>query len=273
MRKIKRAYAILFIVAFLLGNCTPMNKQNQKPVKQADSFHVYLLMGQSNMAGRAPVEPGDEQTHPRVLMLDKNNMWTPAKDPLRFDKPIAGVGPGLSFGKRIAQADRKITIGLVPCAAGGSPIDAWKGGGYHDQTNSYPYDEAIKRARIAMQAGQLKGVIWHQGESDSKPGRAETYGQKLHELIEHVRKDLDSPELPFIVATLPDFFVAKAPLASQINGALQALPGQVPHTACISTADLTHIGDTTHFDTPSARELGRRYARAMQELQKNTSVK
>lgn len=169
-------------------------------------MHIYLLLGQSNMAGRGIVESEDQQTHPRVHMLDKNNEWKPARDPMHFDKLIAGVGPGLTFGKLMADADTNITFGLVPCAAGGSSIDAWKVGGYHDQTKSYPYDEALKRARIAMQVGQLKGIIWHQGESDSKPGQAETYAEKLKVLIASLRKELNAPDLPVVVATLPDFF-------------------------------------------------------------------
>lgn len=273
MRKIKLLHTVVFIYAFLVGGCISNKPPNQKSGKQSASFHVYILMGQSNMAGRGLVKPEDQQLHARVLMLDRHNEWKPARDPMHFDKPVAGVGPGLSFGKLMAEAENKITIGLVPCAAGGSSIDAWKVGGYHDQTKSYPYEEAVKRANIAMQKGQLKGIIWHQGESDSKPGQAELYAQKLKKLIGNIRKDLNSPDLPFVVASLPDFYVAKSPMAAQINQALQALPEQVQHTAYVSTADLTHKGDTTHFDAPSARELGKRYARSMQALQNIKSIR
>ncbi|QHT65920.1 sialate O-acetylesterase [Rhodocytophaga rosea] len=273
MRKCIRIYAFVAIYICMLNGCAPATQPGKISRKETGIFHVYLLLGQSNMAGRGVVEPEDQQVHPRIHMLDKNNEWKPASDPMHFDKPIAGVGPGLTFGKLMADTDSKITIGLVPCAAGGSSIDAWKVGGYHDQTKSYPYDEALKRARIAMQTGQLKGIIWHQGESDSEPGKADTYAQKLKELIANLRKELNAPDLPVVVATLPDFYANRIPEAAKVNQALQELPGQMPSTACISTADLTHKGDTIHFDSPSARELGRRYAKAMQTLQQNTAIK
>lgn len=266
-------YFVLMIVVLINGCSKSHNLPKQASEKQDSVFHIYLLMGQSNMAGRGTVEPEDQQTHSRVWMLDKNNTWQPAREPMHFDKPIAGVGPGFRFGKQMAEANQTVTICLVPSAAGGSSIDAWKTGGYHDQTNSYPYDEAMKRAKIASQKGEIKGVLWHQGESDSKPGQAATYSQKLQELIQNIRKELASPELPFIVATLPDFYVRKFPEASLVNQALQNLPNQVPNTACISTSDLSHKGDTTHFDSPSARKLGERYARAMQALQKKLRTK
>jgi len=87
-------------------------------------FCLYLLIGQSNMAGRGEVEPEDRVAHPRVLALDRENRWAPAVEPIHFDKPIAGVGPGRAFGVAMAERDPSVRIGLIPCAAGGSPIAA-----------------------------------------------------------------------------------------------------------------------------------------------------
>ena len=91
-------------------------------------MRLYLLIGQSNMAGRGRVVAEDKTPHPRVFVLDKADEWAPAVDPLHFDKPFAGVGPGLAFGKAMAEADPEARIGLVPCAAGGSPISVWRAG-------------------------------------------------------------------------------------------------------------------------------------------------
>ncbi len=104
-----------------------------------EKFHLYLLVGQSNMAGRGKVEAEDKNPVANLLMLDKLNNWVPAVDPLHFDKPSAGVGPGRTFGIAVAAAEPTITVGLIPCAAGGSPIDAWKPGAYHAQTKSHPW--------------------------------------------------------------------------------------------------------------------------------------
>lgn len=233
------------------------------------NFHLYVLAGQSNMAGRGIVEAVDKTPHPRVWMLNKDNQWVPATEPMHFDKPaVVGVGPGLTFGKQIADQDTSAFIGLIPTAVGGSAIDAWQPGGYHEQTKNYPYDEAIKRVQLAQQVGTLHGILWHQGESDSKPELAAVYEQKITQLIGRFRQVFSSPAVPVVVGTVGDFFVPKNPSATQINNILLSLPKQVSRVGCVDASGLTDGGDDTHFDAASARELGRRYAKAMQALEK-----
>src|SRR5690606_3114223 len=134
-------------------------------------------------------------------MLDKSNEWVLAKDPLHFDRPKAvGVGPGMGFAKEMIKGKNNLSIGLIPCALGGSPIKAWKSGG--EFTSVHPYDEAIKRAKIAMKRGVLKGILWHQGESDSNIEDSKVYLANLVALIGHIREDLGVPDLPFIAGQL-----------------------------------------------------------------------
>ena len=85
----------------------------------------------------------------------------------------------MTFGKTIADQNPSIRVGLIPAAAGGSPISVWQRGGYWEQTRSKPYDDAIARAKIAMRDGVLKGILWHQGESDSNETVASAYEQRL----------------------------------------------------------------------------------------------
>lgn len=79
------------------------------------NFDLYLLIGQSNMAGRGEITPDlKEEGNQRVYMLDRQNKWVPARHPLHFDKPIAGVGPGLGFGIAMAEANPLKKIGVDP---------------------------------------------------------------------------------------------------------------------------------------------------------------
>jgi hypothetical protein len=239
----------------------------QNPDFKGKKLHLYLLVGQSNMAGRGKVEEVDHTPHPRIWMLNKENQWVPAIAPMHFDKPdVVGVGPGLEFARMMAEVDTSVIIGLIPAAVGGSPIDSWKPEGYHDQTKSHPYDDALLRAKMAQQSGTLKGILWHQGESDSKPELVGSYTQKLVALIQRFRKELSARNVPVVVGTLGDFYVANNPEAQKINEQLRSLPKKVKRTACAEATGLTDKGDKTHFDTPSARELGRRYAVAMRNL-------
>jgi len=235
---------------------------------QDETFHLYLLIGQSNMAGRGEVESQDKELYPRVFTLDKAGEWAPAVEPIHFDKPsVAGVGPGLTFGKIMADHNPSVRIGLIPCAAGGSTITVWKSGGYWEQTKSKPYDDAIERTKAAMKHGVLKGILWHQGESDSNGDDAELYEDRLVALIDVLRTDLGTPDVPFVVATLGDYFIENHPEGKIVNEALRRIPQRVKHTACVDATGLEHKGDNVHFNSSAARELGRRYAEAMLRLQ------
>src|ERR1700722_12544886 len=95
----------------------------------AQEKQLFLLIGQSNMAGRGVVEEQDKEIIPGVFMLNKEMAWVPAIDPLHFDKPaVAGVGLGRTFAKTLQWASPGAPIGLIPAAFGGTSLDEWKPG-------------------------------------------------------------------------------------------------------------------------------------------------
>lgn len=233
-------------------------------------FHLFLLVGQSNMAGRGEVTSADRKPIDRVLMYTKAGEWKPATAPLHFDKPkIVGVGIGRSFAKKVLGDRRDITIGLIPCAVGGSPIDSWTDGAYYKPTKSHPWDDALRRAKAALKSGTLEGILWHQGESDSKSGLAQAYEKKLHALVERLRKELKAKHAPFIAGQMGQF--KERPWSDDkklVDQAHQNLPKHVGKSAFVNSDGLKHKGDKVHFDADSYRELGRRYADAFLKLTK-----
>lgn len=262
MRNSSGILILLCLVLTLLG-CAVGKRQSTASRK----MDIYLLMGQSNMAGRGRISRGDTSIkNKKVFMLTRDLKWTYAKDPLHFDKPgIAGVGPGLSFGLEMQKAKGGTAIGLVPTAVGGTSINSWTPGGYDKATRTHPYDDAEKRIVAAMANGVIKGVIWHQGEADSQADSAALYLPKLIRLIQRVRNLTGNPDLPFVVGELGKFKAKSA----NINVQLVKLPGLVPHTAVVSSDGLVHKGDSVHFDAGSAVILGRRYAEKMMYLQRS----
>jgi hypothetical protein len=217
--------------------------------------HIYLLIGQSNMSGRAPFTEAEAAPIDRCLLLNDKDKWEPATNPLnRFSTIRKGLGmqkmnPGYMFAKTMLEKDKDITIGLVVNAKGGSKIAEWKKG-------SKFYNEAIRRTKEAQKEGVLKGILWHQGESDEKDAE---YLGKLETLIADLRKDLGAPELPFVAGQ-----VNKVPL---INDQIAKLPAAVPATAFASSEGLTAM-DRWHFDAKSMKILGERYAEEILKLQK-----
>ncbi len=229
----------------------------------ADEGHrqIYLLMGQSNMVGRGELTRWPP--HPRVLCFSKAGKWVPAVDPLHETSSRDRVGPGLSFGRGMLHVvDQKVTIGLVPCAVGGSPLSRWEKGGDL-------YEAAVRRAREATKDGSLMGFLWLQGEKDAKElALAKSYAKRLDEMIHDFRREFGMPELPF-VAALPCVELAERddrPGAELVTESLKELPRRVGHTATVDSSGLKSTGDQTHFSTQSQRELGRRYAEAMARL-------
>ncbi len=232
----------------------------------ASKLDVYILMGQSNMSGRGPLtEENSKVQNNHVFMYTEDLKWVPAKNPLHFDKPsVVAVGPGLSFGVAIQEA-KKSKIGLVPTAVGGTSINSWVPGGFDKNTKKHPYDDAEQRILAAMKTGKVKGILWHQGESDSKAESAKTYLPKLMELIARLRKLTGDENLPFVVGELGRY----NPQYDNINTELAELPSLVPHTAVVSSEGLVDKGDQTHFDAASAVEFGKRFAAKMLLLQKD----
>ena len=226
---------------------------------EKESFHLFLLAGQSNMAGRAELEPSAKTPIPKILALNKDLKWQPATDPLHWDKPRAAGGMGRPFAQSILKTSDNIRIGLIPAAFGGTSIREWTPSGELYQT-------AIRRAKIAMKDGTLKAILWHQGESDSNKRGIKGYEQNISDLITSFRKDLGTPDLPFVIGQL-----AKAPepekarFRSAIDDANRRVAAKLGNVTFVTSQNLTTT-DGTHFDAPSIRTFGERYAAAFLEL-------
>lgn len=260
---------LLFLgIGILVSLPNTVRAEEEAKLPPREKFHLYVLAGQSNMAGRGRVEEQDRKPHPRLLALNQEGKWVSAVDPLHFDKPkVVGVGLGKTFGQIMADADANVTIGLIPCAVGGSSIDAWKPGGFHKQPPTHPWDDCVKRLEQVADQGVWKGVLWHQGEADGSATRGAAYETKLHAVVARFREVLKQPNLPVVVGELGHFQEKhESDGRKMVNLALKTLPTKVPNTAFVSSEGLTDKGDGTHFDAASYRELGKRYAAAYQEI-------
>jgi|GEM_PF-357975 len=226
-----------------------------------DSFHIYLLMGQSNMVGRDTGPLASQVDNPRVLALDGEGRWVVAREPIHVGG--TGIGPGIPFGLEMLNAAPKVTAGLVPCAVGGTPLRRWVKG-------ADLYELAVSRAKAAAQSGVIKGVLWHQGESDAgKKENAETYEARLTQMFKDLRRDLGLPNLPIVVGQLGEFLTPeKYPHVERVRGAIERIPAALPRVGYACSEGLGHKGDNLHFSADAERELGARFARAMRGLQK-----
>lgn len=245
-----------FLPALALALATTLSLHAADPLPE--KLQLFLLIGQSNMAGRGVVEPQDAETNPRIFMLTKDLQWTLAKDPLHYDKPtIAGVGLGSEFARVLAKADPQKKIGLIPAAFGGTSIAQWKPGGPL-------YKDAVARTRKAMQSGTLAGILWHQGEADIAPEKVAVYADQFAAMIAELRQELNAATVPLLVGELGRF----EPNYQPFNEALPAAVARIPHAVLISSEGLVAKSDKVHFDSASLRTFGQRYAEAFLKLKK-----
>lgn len=238
-------------------------------------MQLFLLFGQSNMEGAPKSDGGAEDAveNPRVKVLGygdfgdrKWNEWSTAKPPLH--RSWAGVGPGDYFGKAMAKAWPTQTIGLIPCAISGVDIDYFRKGVVSTRRSDFKippddsyqgaYEMVIERVEVAQQSGVVRGMLFHQGESDS--GNATWLG-KVKEVVADLRSDLGLTEaVPFVAGEL-----LYSGCCAGHNSIVNQIPANVPNSFVVSAADLSELDDpyNAHFDLAAQRLFGQRYAEVM----------
>ncbi len=154
----------------------------------------------------------------------------------------------------------KITIGLVPCAVGGSSIEQWIADStYRDITL---YSNLIDKARKASAYGTIKGILWHQGETNASTGNYKNYKEKLELFFTKLRNYLGDSDLPVYAGQLGSFLDRKTNLfADSINNDLNKLSASFKNFYIINTSDLTPKPDSIHFNSRSQRIMGERFAK------------
>lgn len=226
-----------------------------------EPIRSFLLIGQSNMAGRGiigevpPIDPRG------VMFMLRNGRWQTMTEPINPDRRIfvekdtdfrSGISLAASFAEAYVHAYGG-KVGLIPCADGGTCIDQWAPG-------EILYDHAVMQTRLALRTSTLAGILWHQGESDAKTAEdAAAYEEKFRKLFDRLPGDLGADSgIPVVVGEIRDFS-DRFPYWEQINKALHHIADTRPLTAVASASGLNASADGLHFNAASYRELGRRY--------------
>jgi hypothetical protein len=239
----------------------------------AGRTQVFLLFGQSNMWGVPNPQQQDLTINPRVEVLTitscskhGTNQWVPAQPPLHgcVGQPGTGgqgpgVGPGDYFGKAMADAFPNDTILLVPAAVPGVSIDTFQPG----QTN---YTNLLNRAKMAQQRGEIRGMIFHQGETDA--GNTGTWPARVKTVVDRLRSDLNAPNAPFVAGEL-----LPSGCCGGMNSVIDGLPNTISKAA-VAKADQSFgavpasqdMYGNLHFDLAAQRIFGARYGQAMLTL-------
>lgn len=129
---------------------------------------------------------------------------------------MAGLKPESSFLPELKKLLPNDNIHHVKFAKGGQPIRKWvKNFDEIAKKNKLParndpgafYDQTLQAARKAMAKAKPKAItfLWMQGERDAKEGLSAAYEESMNTLIANLRKDLGAPEMNFVIGRLSDF--------------------------------------------------------------------
>lgn len=219
----------------------------------------FLMLGQSNMAGRGFLHEVDPIYNEKIKML-RNGQWQMMTEPINYDRPVSGVSLAASFADAWSKANPEEEIGLIPCAEGGSSLDDW-------HPEGILFQHALSEARFALRSSKICGILWHQGESDSYRSLHESYYEKLTLIISTLRNELNLNEVPLIIGGLGDFlgktgFGQHATEYQQVNEQLQQFANDQENCYFVTATGLTSNPDGIHFDAVSQRKFGYRYFEA-----------
>lgn len=254
---------LISVLILLLFTCF-LSASAQNKV-DSNEYDVFLLIGQSNMAGRGYMTEKDKEVFDKnVFILNDAGEVVPATNPLnqyssiRKGMSIQRINPGFSFSKKIAKKTKRKIL-LVVNARGGTTLSQWTKG---EGGEGY-YEEAVRRTKQAMQYGTLKAILWHQGCGDSK--KTDVYLDKLAVFVQNLRTDLGA-DVPFIAGELGQWRSNVAAFNEMIHSISEYIPdsdwvssdGGVP-IASPDPEGKPNMKDP-HFDRKSLIIIGKRYA-------------
>ena len=245
------------------------------------NFHIYLAFGQSNMEGQGTIESKDKTVDPRFQMLStidnfngrKLGTWNDAIPPLA--NKHGGLGPSDYFGRTLVEKlDPQIKVGVVVVAVAGCSIvlfdppvsdSYWssQAGWFMDIVKDYggdPYQRLVDMAKKAKEDGVIKGIIFHQGETDADD---RDWPNKVKKVYDRLVKDAElGDNMPFFAGEVPH-----GGSASGANNNIKQLPSKSKNFYIVSAEGLNDLDFMRlHFSSQGYRDFGKRYAEKVMEV-------
>jgi hypothetical protein len=248
------------------------------------NFHIYLAFGQSNMEGQGDIGSQDKSVDDRFQLLwsadagscnqnASKGKWIKAVPPLAHCQG-AKLGPADYFGRTMVEkTDPQIKVGIIVVAIAGCSIQLFDKDGYANyarsqqswmtqRINTYggnPYGRMIEMAKKAQEEGVIKGIIFHQGETDAGDGQ---WPSKVKKVYDNIIKDLGlGNDIPFLAGE-----VLRSGSSSGANNNISKLPQQSSNFYVVSAEGFNQAlgdGQNVHFTSQEYRDFGKRYGEKM----------
>lgn len=275
MKKQKFYSSVLLLVLLFISLS---NVYGQDP-----NFHIYLCFGQSNMEGQGAIENLDKTVDSRFRVMeavDCSNLgrtkgsWYRAVPPLT--RCWSGLSPADYFGRTMVEnLPDSIKVGVINVSVAGCKIELFDKDGYQDYVSSVtedwllniineyggnPYEHLVELAKLAQQDGVIKGILLHQGESNTGDSQ---WPLKVKGIYDNIINDLslDPEATPLLAGEV--VHADQGGICASMNSIIARLPQTIPNSYVISSSGCTDAADNLHFNSAGYRELGKRYATQM----------
>lgn len=225
-------------------------------------IHSFLLIGQSNMAGRGFLTEAPALDN-HGLYVFRNGRWQPMFRPVNPDRPFSGTSLSERFARLYADT-YGVEVGIIPCADGGTAIKQWEKG-------TLLYDNAVNCVRLAARTSIIAGILWHQGETDCEGNEKEFYRTRLEKMFSDFRRDTGLQNIPVVVGGLGDYlrdFYGEGIRNnySSITEITRRYAEETPLTAFADGNGLPCNPDHLHFSAEGLEKFGERYFQAYQTI-------
>lgn len=277
MKNVISKSALFLILGFFVLNI--------KAHSQDPDFYIFLSFGQSNMEGNAKFEPQDTVVDKRLRVLQavdcpnlkrEKGKWYEAVPPL--SRCYTGLTPGDYFGRTmVANLPSNIRVGIINVSVGGCKIELFDKDNYQsylatapgwlkNMANEYdgdPYGRLIELSRIAQKEGVIKGILLHQGESNTGDT---LWPAKVKGVYNTILEDLNlkAEAVPLLAGEV--VHAEQGGRCASMNTIIAKLPETLSNAHVISSKGCTDAADNLHFDAAGYRKLGKRYALKMLSL-------
>lgn len=266
--------------------CTALLLASLPSFSQDPNFYIFLAFGQSNMEGAAKFEAQDtisvderfrvlEAVNCKELNRTKGN-WYTAVPPLTRCK--TGLGPVDYFGRTlVSNLPANVKVGVINVAVGGCKIELFDKDNYQTYTatapdwmkgmladyDGNPYARLVEMAKIAQKSGVIKGILMHQGESNTGD---KTWPTKVKGVYENLLTDLNlkAQAVPLLAGEVVN--ADQGGVCATMNPIIASLPETIPTAHVISSAGCPDGPDNLHFSAEGYRMLGKRYGEKMLSL-------
>lgn len=266
----------LFLVSLLFTS----NVFSQDP-----DFHIYIAFGQSNMEGQGAIQAQDKTVDNRFQVMEavnctnlnrKKGTWYTAVPPLT--RCYSGLSPLDYFGRTLVDSlPANIKVGVINVSVAGCKIELFDKDNYETYAstveswmkniiNEYdgnPYGHLVEMAKLAQADGVIKGILLHQGESNTGDSK---WPAKVKKIYNNLMTDLalNPDSVPLLAGEV--VHADQGGVCASMNSIIAKLPQSIANAHIISSSKCTAATDKLHFNTAGYRELGVRYGLKMLSL-------